>query len=571
MGTGNPELDIQSRTLGDGRVNETDRQRNQKYLKLLKALEDERLAILPTWRDISTYILPSRGLYVSDGDRPHDKSNVYNKILNATGTHSLNLLGAGMQGGLTSPSRPWKKLTTEDEGLMKFEPVAQWLDYVDALMDGVFKRSNFYEIIHQSYIDQAAFGSAVPFVEKDPESLVRFYLPPVGTYCVASDDTGRVNTFARRTWFTAVNLEKKFGGRISDQVGNAIKENPFKWFEVVHFVQPREERNIIFKDRFNMPYESVWFEYAKPDTTLFEGGFEEKPFAAGRWWINEPEVYGRSPGQMALGQVKLLQSNERGSTKAMHKEVDPPLQVPFGYKDVLDQMPGGINYNASTDGKTGGIQKLFEMRFDYVGIEAKIQRLEEHIQRLFFNDLFFTIVTGKEMTATEVLQRHEEQLIMLGPTIERQTSEVLDPIIERVFMCMLREGMIPPPPREMIGQTLKIDYVSTLAQAQKEIGIANMRAFKQDAMEIAQVSEDGLIVVNWAEYLQQEAFKLGVPAAITRSEDEIAAIKQANAEAAEQERRDLLMQNAADDVKKLSQADTSGKNALTDVVEAATE
>jgi hypothetical protein len=368
-----------------------------------------------------------------------------------------------------------------------------------------------------------------------------------------------------------VNLEKKFGrDRISDQVKNTGKENPYKWFEVVHFIQPREERNIIFKDRFNMAYESVWFEYAKPDMTLFEGGFEEKPFAAGRWWANEPEVYGRSPGQMALGVVKLLQSHESGSTKAMHKEVDPPMRVPSGYKDTLNMLPGGINYVATNDSKDM-VGKLFEMRFDYPGIEAKIDRLQQLIQRLFFNDLFFTIVTGKEMTATEVLQRHEEQLIMLGPTIERQTSEVLDPIIERVFMCMLREGMIPPPPREMVDQVLKVDYVSTLAQAQKMMGLSSMRAFKQDALEIAAVSDDGVIKVNWEEYLDHEAFKLGVPASITRSPEEVAAIKQAQVEAAEQERKDAQMANMADDVKKLSQSDTSGKNALTDVVEGVTE
>jgi hypothetical protein len=565
-----PEMDVRSRTLGPP-GEKSDRERNQKYLKLLKALEDERLIMLDMWRSISDYILPSRGLYVSQGQRPHETSNPYKKILNASGTHALNLLGAGMQGGLTSPSRPWKKLATEDEGLMRYEPVAQWLDYVDALMDGVFRRSNFYEVIHQSYIDQAAFAVAVPFIEEDFKSLVRFYIPPIGTYCIASDETGRVETFVRRTWMTAINLEKKFGrGRLSDQVKNILKENPYKWFEVVHFIQPREERNIIFKDRFNMTYESVWFEYAKPDMTLFEGGFQEKPFAAGRWWANEPEVYGRSPGHMTLGAVKLLQSHESGSTKAMHKEVDPPMRVPFGYKDTLDQLPGGINYIATNDGKDA-IGKLFDMRFDYVGIEAKIERLQLLIQKLFFNDLFFTIVTGKEMTATEVLQRHEEQLIMLGPTIERQTSEVLDPIIERVFMVMLRNGMIPPPPREMVDQSLKIDYVSTLAQAQKMLGLSNMRAFKQDALEVATVSDAGVIKVNWERYLDEEAFKLGVPASITRSDDEVAAIKEQQAAAAEQERQDALMQGAADDVKKLSQADTSGQNALTDIVEAVSE
>jgi hypothetical protein len=564
-----PELDIQARSLGS--AGQKDKRRNAKYLKLLKSLENERENILPTWQEISNYIIPSRGLYVSQGDRPHEKTNVYKKILNATGTHSLNLLGAGMQGGLTSPSRDWKKLQTEDPGLMKFEPVAQWLDTVDSLMDGVFRRSNFYETVHQSYVDSAAFGPSVMCVEPDFKSLVRFYLPPAGTYCLAADDTGRVETLSKRTWMTAVNLQKKFGNeRISDQVRNSIKNNPYKWFEVVHFIQPREERNIIFKDRFNMPYESVWFEYAKPDLTLYEGGFNEKPFAPGRWWGNEPEVYGRSPGQLALGQIKLLQSNEAGSTKAMHKEVDPPMRVPFGYKDTLNQLPGGINYIATNDGKDA-IGKLFEMRFDYSATEIKVQRLQELIQRLFFNDLFFTIVTGKEMTATEVLKRHEEQLIMLGPTIERRTSEVLDPIVETVFMHMVRARMIPPPPREMANQSLRIDYVSTLAQAQKMMGLSSMRAFKQDAMEIATISDAGVIKVNWEEYLDQEAFKLGVPAAITRSPEEVAEIKAAQQAAAEQERQDMMMANAADDVKKLSQADTSGQNALTEITEAITE
>jgi hypothetical protein len=254
----------------------------------------------------------------------------------------------------------------------------------------------------------------------------------------------------------------------------------------------------------------------------------------------------------------------------MHKEVDPPMRVPSGYKDTLNMLPGGINYVATNESKDM-VGKLFEMRFDYPGIEAKIDRLQQLIKIFFFNDLFFTIVTGKEMTATEVLRRHEEHLIILGPTIERQTSDVLDPIIETVFMHMLDAGMIPPPPREMIEQPIKIDYVSTLAQAQKEIGLANMRAFKADALEIAAVSEDGLIKVNWEEFIDQEAFKLGVPAAITRSSEEVAAIKEAQVQAAEQEREDALMANAADDVKKLAGADTSGKNALTDVVEAVSE
>jgi hypothetical protein len=47
------------------------------------------------------------------------------------------------------------------------------------------------------------------------------------------------------------------------------------------------------------------------------------------------------------------------------------------------------------------------------------------------------------MTATEVMQRTEERMRLLGPILGRMEAELLGPIITRVFGIMLRQGAVP--------------------------------------------------------------------------------------------------------------------------------
>ena len=79
-----------------------------------------------------------------------------------------------------------------------------------------------------------------------------------------------------------------------------------------------------------------------------------------------------------------------------------------------------------------------------------------------------------EMTATEVLERVEEKLILLGPTMGRLQQEFYNPLLSNVFGIMFENGLVAPPPRELAGAGLQIEYISKLALA--------MRKFETDAM-----------------------------------------------------------------------------------------
>lgn len=66
---------------------------------------------------------------------------------------------------------------------------------------------------------------------------------------------------------------------------------------------------------------------------------------------------------------------------------------------------------------------------------------------------------------------------MLGPVLERLNSEFLNRSIDRVFGIMLRAGLIPEPPEVLQGQTLKTEYISVLAQAQKQVALGGVDNF----------------------------------------------------------------------------------------------
>ena len=78
------------------------------------------------------------------------------------------------------------------------------------------------------------------------------------------------------------------------------------------------------------------------------------------------------------------------------------------------------------------------------------------------------------MTATEVIQRTEEKMRLLGPLTGRLSQELLQPLITRVYSILSRQKAFAPAPDFMTGSNLEIIYVSPLAKAQRQGDIQSM-------------------------------------------------------------------------------------------------
>jgi hypothetical protein len=176
----------------------------------------------------------------------------------------------------------------------------------------------------------------------------------------------------------------------------------------------------------------------------------------------------------------------------------------------------------------------------------------------FYADLFMMLQNADmgRMTATEVAERHEEKLLMLGPVLERLHNELLDPLIDITFNKMVSSGILPPPPPELDGTELNVEFVSMLSQAQKAVGTNSVDRFVNNLGVIAQMKPEVLDKLNADEWADAYSDMLGVDPNLITANQEVAMIRQSRAEAQSQAAQAEALNQGADTAQKLAQVPT---------------
>ncbi|MGA0840920.1 MAG: portal protein, partial [Pseudomonadales bacterium] len=165
------------------------------------------------------------------------------------------------------------------------------------------------------------------------------------------------------------------------------------------------------------------------------------------------------------------------------------------------------------------------------------------IRQAFYVDQLL-LSTGPAMTATEVLQRNEEKMRLLGPVLGRLQAELLQPLIDRVFNLLLRARALPPAPEELQGQNIDIEYVSPLAKAQKLTDLQSVMRGMELMLQGSQFAPvtDYLDAAGRGRYIAETT---GIPATVLRSDEQVADLRRQAAEAqAQQAQMQQAMQMA---------------------------
>jgi hypothetical protein len=543
-------------------------EKRDKYLARWSALKSERSSWISHWEEISDYLLPRSGrFFVTDRNRGERR---HNNIYDSTGTRALRVLAAGMMAGMTSPARPWFRLTTSDPDLDESSSVKQWLAECQRLMLMIFSKGNTYRALHGMYEELGAFGTAGDIILPNYRNVIHHYALTVGEYAIATDYEGQVNTLYREFEMTVGQMAGEFGkDNLSQTVrGMYDRGNLDAWIPVVQAIEPRKDRDPSKRDAKNMAFKSVYFELGCDNGKyLRESGFKAFPAVVPRWSTSGGDIYGNSPGMEALGDVKQLQHEQLRKAQGIDYKTKPPLQLPTSMKNrELDTLPGGASY-VDMATPNGGIKTAFEVNLDLSHLLMDIQDVRERIKGSFYADLFLMISQSptNNMTATEVAERHEEKLLMLGPVLERLHNELLDPLIEMTFDRMIEAGIVPPAPPELQGMQLNVEFVSMLAQAQRAIATNGIDRFVGNLGAVAQFKPDVLDKFDADQWADTYADMLGVDPELIVPGEKVALVRQQRAKAQEAAMQSQMMEQQANTAAKLASADTSGQNALTDI------
>jgi hypothetical protein len=544
------------------------------FEKRLKALIDARTSWETGWKDIMAYICPTRGFF---NESPGKAKEIdHKKIINNEATQALGTLTAGMASGLASPARPWFRLALENQDLMKIESVKLWLDDVQGRMMSVFAKSNIYLTLATLYEELGGFGTACAIILEDFQDVVRGRNFTAGEYYLGSGADGRVNTFGRVGWMTAGQLKEEFGeDNLPDTVKALLEKNQVdELVKFNHLIEPNDDRIPDQLDAKNMPYRSIyWVDGSTAGSVLRFSGFEEFPVISPRWNLTTTNsVYGTGPGHNAMGDVKMLQRMERDKLIGLAKLVDPPLQKDASVQGVVNNLPGGVTDSSATV-PNAGVRPAYQVQPDLNSIENSIDKTSHRIRRTFFADLFLMIssLDKSGVTAREVAERSEEKLLAIAPILIRLYAELLDSIIDRTFAIMLRNRLLAPPPQELDGQEIKIEYISTLAQAQKMMGTTSIRELMGTVGEIA-AANPGLEImdnIDTDEVVNEIGENLGVSAKILRSPEKVAGIRQGRQKAIAMQQQAAAAAAMVDGAKTLSDTKLGNGSALDGLIKQA--
>ncbi|HQR22956.1 MAG TPA: portal protein [Burkholderiaceae bacterium] len=541
------------------------------YLARWGYLKTERSSWFSHWNEISTRLMPRAGrFFVQDRNKGNKR---HNQIYDSSATQALSILAAGMMSGMTSPARPWFRLTTGDDDLDSYQPVKIWLDQVTRLMLKIFQGSNTYRALHSMYEELGGFGTAASIMVPDFRSVIHHHPLTAGEYAITTDWRGDVATLYREFQKTVGQIVKEFGYKAcSPTVQNLYdRGNLEAWVTIIHAIEPRADRDPSKNDPQNMAWKSVYFEIGgNQQHCLRESGFKRFPALVPRWVVRGGDIYGESPAMTALGDINQLQHQQLRKAQGIDYKTRPPLQAPTSMKNRdVEMLPGGITYVDSAN-PHGGIRSAFEVNIDLQHLLGDIRDVRERIRSCFFADLFMMLAnqTDARMTATEVAERHEEKLLMLGPVLERLQNELLDPLIENTFDAIMEAGIAPPAPDELQGRPLNVDLIGMLAQAQRAVGTNSIDRFVGNLGAVAQFKPEVLDRFDSDRWAEVYSDSLSLDPQIIVPRDQAQAIREQRAQAQAQAQQAALAEQQASTAQKLASAKTDQPNALTDATRA---
>lgn len=516
----------------------------ERICKRAAALLRKRANVDNLQQELADLIIPRKAVIT---ERQAEGEELTERVWDSTPIRANELLAARIQGALTSPSVRWFSLKSREQAINELFAVRETLNTWEEILYLALRQSNFNSEMGEAYLDLGAFGIGAVLIEERPKEVPGFNgflfvaLAP-GTYAIAEGADGRVNTLYRFVTMTVAQCAERFSlDALPQDWREQVTTAPDTDKALIHAIEPRTVTNPRRKDAMHRPWASVWVAQQEK-VVLDESGYEEFPAIVPRWGKTTGEVYGRGPGHTALPDIRTLNRAVELGLSAASKALDPPGLVSSDASIAsLDMTPGSQN-TVDGDPRLAWMPLESGAKFD-VG-QILTDQLRARIQQTFYWDQL-QLTSDRQMTLGEVQRRLEIMQQFLAPMLARFESEGLAPLIVRCFGLLWRAGAFPPPPPELQGQDLDIEYEGPLARSQKATRLAGFEEYTRLMLPLGELRPEIWDNADVDEIARDLADVAGLPADYLvdeRLRDQRRAARQQ--QQAMQQKVDLAMQAA---------------------------
>lgn len=395
------------------------------------------------WETMREYVLPGRAQLLGGQDDVADAASS-RRLSDTTAVEACQKLAGGHMSYITPGHEMWFKWSSPDPAASDEEE--SWYNRCSEIACRELALSNFYTELHECFLDRVGLGTGCLFCSTGRDGRLLFRHIPCGQFVCAENDEGQVDTFMREFRFTPHQAALRFGeSALGDNARARLKQAPnTASLNFLHVVRPRRKRNRRREDARNMPFESLY--YSMDDNRVVdESGYREMPYMVTRFLRWGEGVYGLAPARLVYPDIRQAQFLNRildmlGEVAAFPRILELANQV-----GEVDLRAGGrtlINPESASLGfprewATGG-------RYD-VGVD-RLKQKQESIRRAFFVPMLeLWDGTTRQMSASEVIARENERVMLFSPSFTLFTCDFA-PMMERIFALLCRSGRFPLPP-----------------------------------------------------------------------------------------------------------------------------
>jgi hypothetical protein len=374
---------------------------------------------------------------------------------------------------------------------MEGDTVKAALNAVTTKFIDELNESNFYLEMGQSMGNFGDIGNACLYTELY-EGHLNFRSHYIDNFYIRENYREEIDTVFRSFTLTARQAVQQFGEdevpvRILD--ASTVANKAGEEFNFIHVTLPRVECEHGSSNKLKKPVASYYLCEEDKEWSQ-ESGFDEMPYAVGRFYKTNYEVYGRSPAIEVGRTLPMINSMEITRIRSAERVSNPPWLAPNdGSTRRISNDQGSIIY-WNPNNPMSKPEQLVAQDNPLVNDEM-INSKNQEILDAFYVPLFNPLEGLKNMSATESSQRVDLSLQFLTPAVIRIEREFVKPTLERAFGVLQRAGKFPELDiPELSEASIDFELVGKANLASRQIELYGvMTAIEQMGM-IGQVKPD---------------------------------------------------------------------------------
>ena len=519
-----------------------------------------------TWCDLLRWGLPHKSTWLLS-QTPGERKNQH--IVDPTHVLALRSFVAGFLEGNTSASRPWYRIGTRDGARDDNFEVKSWLQHYTERTLSYLGSSNFYHAAGNFYYDYGTVNTGAHYFEVLEDGFHVHTLVP-GGYFVINDGYGEANILIREFSLNVKSVVDTYGQVNADgkadwsNISHNVKKmyddgNYSQLVDIVHVIQ--ENPNYDFRnpeELDNRKWLELTYELGGGSGHFFQEGQEfgetvtsrhdeiflkkftgkRKPFVVGK--STDDFEYGeKGPMIDSLGLVKSLNKKAIGKDQALEQILKPALQGPSSLrKSYISHAPNTfVPLDSRSMASKQKLEPIFQINPAIGTLIQDVGDMRQQVDKLFYADfLLFLSKNPKTRTATEAAAVVEEQQRIIGPNLQSLNFTYNIPVLEWVMDYVLFEDpYLKPAPESLQGQSLKPDFISVFAQAQKAADLPSIDRYASMIANVAQMDPKVLDKINTDKLADLYEDRLYLPAGLNNSQSKVDAMRQQAAQEAQRQ------------------------------------